>query len=496
MRAISIKVKFSLFLAVLLLLTVFVLGLFVLRGIKDYQDDRMEKELLQQTRVANLSIKQAYLVSPPIDAQRFLRTRGQQFAMDLAVYSGLRVVLYDNEGNKAGDSLPSSTPGYDASNALSYALQGKIAYQREGASVLYLSPIQGPGKQMGVIQLQYSLSDDIRFYNAIAGLFWLTGAAVVCASFVLGYLYFSRTATAIVKLDRSAERIRKGQFLDRPPLGRKDELGRLSQGIYYMSSEIQKNIGAMKAEETKLRQAVAKLQQLERQQKQFIGNISHEFKTPLTSIKAYSELMELYPEDAALAEDAVRRIGLETERLTEMVDKVLRLSALEKYDFEYLPEKVDLRELLGELCDRMKAKAERYGVKIVPELTGAVVWADRESLVHVFVNLLDNGIKYNQNGGYVRVTDRIEGDKAIVDVTDNGIGIDEESRDYIFEPFYTANKDRSRQSGGTGLGLALVKQLTEKQGGTVELVADSERLTTFRLVFPAYRERTKEENAE
>ncbi len=462
MRALSIKVKFSLFLALLLLLTVFVLSIFVLEGIKDHQRTRIEKELLQQTRLANLSIKQAYRTSPPIEAQQFLRARGQQFAMDLAVYSGLHVVLYDKDGKKVGDSVPLNSVSYGVDNALRFALEGKIAYQSEDSSILYLSPIQGPGQQMGVIQFQYSLANDLRFYHTIAGLFAWTGAAVLAASFILGYLYFSRAASSIAKLNRSAERIRKGDFLTRPPLKRRDELGQLGQEIYYMSSEIRNNISGMK---------------------QFIGNISHEFKTPLTSIKAYSELVELYPEDVPLAEDAARHIGDEADRLTEMIDKVLRLSSLEKYDFDYRPEKVDMAELLLNLIGRMKAKAERFGVELVPVLEPGAAWADRESLVHIFMNLLDNGIKYNVRGGKVTVSSREADGLCVVEISDTGIGIPDEARERVFEPFYTVNKDRSRRSGGTGLGLALVKQLTEKQGGSVEL-ASAGRGTTFRLSFP------------
>ena len=252
-----------------------------------------------------------------------------------------------------------------------------------------------------------------------------------------------------------------------------------------MTSEIQNNIAGMRAEETKLRQAVAKLQQLEQQQKQFIGNISHEFKTPLTSIKAYAELMELYPGDTEMAADAVSRIQLEADRLTDMVDKVLRLAALEKYDFEYQPEPVELDKLLLDLIDRLRAKAERYDVEMIPLLSNAAIWADRESLVHIFVNLLDNAIKYNVPGGRIIVTIRAQDQHAIVEIADNGIGIPKEARDKIFEPFYTVNKDRSRQSGGTGLGLALVKQLTEKQSGSVELLQE-ERGTVFRLIFPLF----------
>ncbi len=482
MTAVSIKIKFSLFLAVLLLLTVLVLSIFVLRGIQDQQKLRMEKELLQQTRIANLSIKQAYLTSPPIEAQTFLRMRGQQFALDLAVYSGLHVVLYDNAGNKAGDSVPMSSQ-YDVEQTLSYALKGKIAYQREGESLFYLTPLQGPKQQMGVIQFQYSLTSDIKFYDTIAGLFILTGAAVLASSFVLGYLYFRRATSAIIALNRSAEQIRRGQFLSSSPLKRKDELGQLSQGIFYMSSEIQHSMAAMLEEETKLRQAVDKLQKLEQQQKQFIGNISHEFKTPLTSIKAYAELMDIYRDDSALQNDAVHRIRLETERLHEMVEMILRLAALEKYEFEYQAERVNVQDLLLNVIDRMKAKAERFDVAIESSLEPLVIWADRESMMHILINLLDNAIKYNVPGGRIFVSSSLENDRVVIDFADTGIGIPEEARDKIFEPFYTVNKDRSRGSSGTGLGLALVKQLVDKHRGTIE-IADSEEGTLFRLTFP------------
>jgi signal transduction histidine kinase len=327
--------------------------------------------------------------------------------------------------------------------------------------------------------------NDIRFYDTIANLFVFTGAAVLAVSFILGYLYFQRATSAIIALNQAAEQIRKGAFLSSPPLRRKDELGQLSQGIYYMSSEIQGSMTAMMEEETKLRQAVDKLQKLEQQQKQFIGNISHEFKTPLTSIKAYSELMELYRDDTDLRDDALHHIRLETDRLHEMVEMILRIAALEKYDFEFHPERVDLREILLDMSNRLKAKADRFGVTIVLHLEDAAIWADRESVVHILINLFDNAIKYNLPGGQIIVTNRVEGDRVTVQIADTGIGIPAEARDKIFEPFYTVNKDRSRHSGGTGLGLSLVKQLVEKHRGTIELL-DSENGAVFELTFPYF----------
>lgn len=132
----------------------------------------------------------------------------------------------------------------------------------------------------------------------------------------------------------------------------------------------------------------------------------------------------------------------------------------------------------------MKAKAERFDVAIDHRLEDISIWADRESFVHILVNLLDNAIKYNLPGGRVHVSDRAEENNAIIEISNTGAGIPEDARDKIFEPFFTVNKDRSRQSGGTGLGLALVKQLMERHNGKIELI-DSELGTTFRLIFPA-----------
>ncbi|TJY42316.1 HAMP domain-containing histidine kinase [Cohnella pontilimi] len=487
MTPFSIKIKYSLFLAVLLMLTVLVLSLFVLAGIRNHQRETAEQNLLQLTRSANLGIKQVYYESRTPEPSVFLRRNGRQLAMDLAVNAGLRVVLYGQDKEAVGDSMPLGLLP-DSGGIVNIAAQGKIAYRKEGSALLYAAPIQGPGKQMGVILFQYPLAADLQFYGEIRNLFVWSGTVVTAVSFVLGYLFFGRSASSVIRLSRTAERIRSGEYPSAPPLKRsKDELGRLSESIYYMSSAIRANLEAMKAEESKLRQAVDKLQLMERQQKEFIGNISHEFKTPLTSIKAYVELMAMYPDDPALRSDAVGNIGKETARLHDMVEKVLRLSVLEKYDFEYHAEQVDLRGLLEDLAERMKARARRLGLSIRIELSPALVLADRESLTHIFVNLLDNAMKYNVPGGEILITCRERHGQAIVDVSDTGIGILETERERIFEPFQTANKDRSRQTGGAGLGLPLAKRLAEKQGGTLTLLPDDKH-TVFRVQLPALPE--------
>lgn len=486
---VSIKLKFSVFLAALLILTVVVLSSLVLRGIERNQQTQIETILSQQTRLVNLNVRQSYYTeSVRLEQEVFLQQNGRRLAQELANSTGLPIALYDMKGQQVGSSIMSEESP-DITATLNYALQNKIAYHEQGDTLLYMAPLDGPDGQMGVVRMQYPVQSYHEFYARILQLFMWAGIAVVGLSFILGYLFYNRFAVAITRLKKSADSIREGHYITKSPVSRKDELGELGQGIYYMSTSIQQNIEAMHAEQQKLQLAIEKLQALEQQQKQYIGNISHEFKTPLTSIKAYVELLDMYKDDPQLLDDATSNIGKETERLYEMVEKVLHLSALEKYDFENQAEDVEVRVLLEDACGRMRGKAEKFALNMELALLPAVIRSDRESLMHIFINLLDNAIKYNVPGGVIRVSNelRMQERQAVIRIFNSGTPIPDEAREKIFEPFYTVNKDRARKTGGSGLGLSLVKQFVEKQGGTITLLPGDPKHgkgTTFQLVFP------------
>lgn len=483
----SIKLKFSLFLAMLLILAVSVLSYFVLQGVARNQQLQAEDYLDQHVKTVNLRVKQTYYTGARLEPQAFMQQRGRSLAVELAGFTGLEVTLYDAAGQRVGSSVQGETApeGQDVSGALVYALQNKIAYQKAADDkLLYLAPVQGPEKQMGVVQLQYSLKSAESFQQTLQNLFLTTGAAVLMFSFIVGYLYFNRAAAAIGVLKKAAESIRRAEYISAPPVKRKDELGELAEGIYFMSREIEGSIAAKDEEQRKLQLAVTKLQALEQQQKQYIGNISHEFKTPLTSIKAYVDLLNMYDDDPKLLFDAKLNIAKETERLYEMVEKVLQLTALEKYDFESQAERLEVAEGLQDICGRMNGKAERYGLTITLDAEPAYIWIDKESFMHIFINLLDNAIKYNVPQGSIHLHSEVRNQRVWITIKDSGIAIPPEARDKIFEPFFTVNRDRSRASGGTGLGLSLVRNLVEKQNGTIALLETEGEGAAFQLSFP------------
>ncbi|MFF2483631.1 sensor histidine kinase [Paenibacillus sp. NPDC058071] len=481
----SLKWKMGLVLAVLLILTVAVLSELVLRGIEQNQQQRMEEQLEKQSQVAAQYVRQNYMTGDErLSAEGFMGQSGRRMALYLAMLSGMPTALYDSTGKETGSSLQ-TTGSVDYKDTLAYALQGKVAYQTSGDSVTYFAPIYEGEKLLGAVQLHYSMVRDHLFIKEIRNLFRTAGMFALGGGFLIGYGYFYRVAAVIGKLRKASKDIREAAYLKKPPVRRRDELGDLGNDIFYMSGSIEAHIAGMKEEQRKLELAVTKLQALERQQKQFIGNISHEFKTPLTAIRAYIDLLSMYRDDPQLTEEAIGSMGKESERLYEMVDKVLRLSVLEKYDFEQQAEAVALDELLLDLAGRMRGKAGKFELRLDTELEQAVVWADRESLISIFVNLIDNAIKYNVPGGsiVIRLSHETGGD-TVVSVEDTGIGIPEEAGDKIFEPFFTVNKDRSRQSGGTGLGLPIVKQLVEAQGGRLEWHSEPGNGTVFRIFFP------------
>ncbi len=470
----GLKGKMSLLLALLLVFVVTCLSVLVLRGIRDNQRTMLEQSFSRQAEAANLRVREEYLSESKIPPDRFMEQTGQRLAVDLGAQSGMAVTLYTADGAFVGTSLPFQSKA-DVQDALQYTAQGHSAYITQGDQLLFLAPLYNADQRLGTVQFHATLVEQNAFYARIRQLFILAGATVLGVGFLIGYVYVRRQVNVIDRLNKAAAQIGQGEYLLTLPIVRKDELGELAQGIYEMSGSISASVGALHEEKQKLIETVGRLRELEQQQKQFIGNISHELKTPLTSIIAYADLLTMYSDDPALLDDAGRRIHAEAQRLYSLVEKALQLSAMDVYEFETRAESVSLRPLLEEAAARLQGKADSCGVTIHTSLVEGEVWADPENVMHIMLNLLDNAIKYNRPAGQVRLLNYVaasaEGAQRMrIEVADTGIGIPKEAVSRIFDPFYTVSRDRSRASGGTGLGLALVRNLTEKQGGTVQLV--------------------------
>lgn len=221
----------------------------------------------------------------------------------------------------------------------------------------------------------------------------------------------------------------------------------------------------------------------EQTRREFTANVSHELKTPLQGIIGSAELLE---NGMVKQEDVPRFIGhirKEAQRLVTLIGDIIRLSQLDEGDV--MPrETVDLLQLTQEAADDLKTAAAEKNVSVTVE--GKMVCLDgvRRLLYEVIYNLCDNAIKYNVEGGSVKMTVGEQDGKAVVSVSDTGIGIAPEHQERIFERFYRVDKSHSKASGGTGLGLSIVKHAVQYHRGTVELQSEEGKGTTIRILLP------------
>ena len=216
---------------------------------------------------------------------------------------------------------------------------------------------------------------------------------------------------------------------------------------------------------------------------EFTANVSHELKTPLTSISGYSELIE----NGMVNEQDTMRFGKEihrsANRLLTLIDDILRLSELDSSSQPDNFETVDLYELAQTCVEMLQVNAEKHDVKL--ELSGEkkFVFGNRQMLDEVIYNLCDNAIRYNKENGKVLIAVGEEDDVVYLSVRDTGIGIDKEHQERIFERFYRVDKSRSKETGGTGLGLAIVKHIVALHHAEIRIDSRVGAGTEIKIVF-------------
>jgi two-component system phosphate regulon sensor histidine kinase PhoR len=238
-------------------------------------------------------------------------------------------------------------------------------------------------------------------------------------------------------------------------------------------------------------QDVTELRRLERVRRDFVANIGHELRTPLSSIKLLVEtLMTAVDDDPGAAKDFLSRIDVEVDGLTQLVRELLELSRIESGSVQLSLQAVDVAALLERAAGRLRAQAARAGLSLEvgaePELPRAN--SDPERVEQVLVNLLHNAVKFTDPGGSIRVLARPEGATVEISIADTGIGIPPDDLPRIFERFYKVDKSRTQgREGGTGLGLAIAKHIVQAHGGRIWAEHRDGGGTVFRFTLPAFR---------
>ncbi|MFU0832528.1 MAG: histidine kinase [Oscillospiraceae bacterium] len=228
---------------------------------------------------------------------------------------------------------------------------------------------------------------------------------------------------------------------------------------------------------------VTEKQSAEKMRREFAANVSHELKTPLTSISGYAELMKngmVQPENIV---EFSNRIYNEARHLINLIDDVIRISRLDEKNIQLPFEEIDLLELAKETVSRLSPRAQQKQIKLSVSGKKAVISGVKQILSEMIYNLCDNAIKYNYEKGKVDVSVIPFPHQVVLTVADNGFGIPKEYQSRVFERFYRIDKSHSRETGGTGLGLSIVKHSAEFHHASVQLLSEPGKGTTITVIF-------------
>ncbi len=329
----------------------------------------------------------------------------------------------------------------------------------------YVSAIVENSEVVGAVLFSQSIEDVVSNVNSIKQNYTIIYFVSVLAVAVISYLLTSHISRPLEQLRESALAITVGDFKKRVQVEGKDEIAELGSAFNTMT---------------------ARLEDVDRQRSEFVSNASHELKTPLASMKILTESI-LYqdgvPEE--IYKDFLSDINAQIDRMTELINDLLLMTKIESGDNGAKMEEQDLEKMIGEILDTMGPIAEQKDILLTyvhKTPVHARCFAGR--LSQAIRNLVENAIKYTADGGAVQVSLTKDMHNAYIAVTDTGEGIAQEDLDRIFERFYRVDKARARQTGGSGLGLYLVRSIAVMHQGRVDVVSKKGEGSTFTFVLP------------
>lgn len=436
------------------------------KAIGYYSFVTIEKQMMEKADICELSFREILTRHEKSDAQ----VQPLELAKDVLEAlkaSGREVRIYDNNLKLLGLAVNgiivnNDTPKIFEGNIIN-ALRGNYSYSVTDAGLIYFAiPVQDMHYQNAYvfemvedISYFYSIMDKIRFILFL-------GAGGFTVLIALSSLYIARKTTKPIKYLLAATEKFSRQEFDQVDLKRKDELGMLAEGLNQMGVKLRGYI---------------------QYQKHFISNVSHELKTPLAAIRGFSQyLYESKNDDIDLKKISFHLLN-ESNRLTKLIDELLILSKFDKGNQELNTEREDLSELTISVIKELKPWAEKREISIEPALqNGVFAQVNKILMSHAISNILDNAIKYSNEGGHIRVETYTHQNSAIIKITDQGIGINKEELSMVQERFYRS--DNSNIAKGSGLGLSICREIVEKFNGRLMIESEIGVGTTVSLLLP------------
>lgn len=292
--------------------------------------------------------------------------------------------------------------------------------------------------------------DVTELYEQITSLFWggMIGALALCGLLVVSFqLVIRKILTPLYRLKTASDGFVRGNYRERLPVVKKDEIGEISQAFNHMADRVEKHIQELGEENEK--------------QRRLLGSLAHELKTPMTAIQGYAQTLQRISLPPEKQEKSLAYIEKECRRLSQLSAKMLELTRLSE-GMEVECKKIPVTRLFEEVRDTSYYRLKEKDLHLEMTVSkGLWIMGDEDLLQSFLINLVDNACKASSPGGRIRMEGSCEG----MFVLDEGKGLAEEEIKKIAEPFYMADKSRARKEGGAGLGLALCEQIARIHGG-------------------------------
>lgn len=385
-----------------------------------------------------------------------------------SMYNG-RILVIDSQYTIIKDTYATLNGMTSISQETIKAMSGENIrrYNKEEKMLEMAVPITNEDKSeiLGVIFFYSSTSDIQKTCDLIGQSYNGITAALICLCVVLSLLIANLFTKPLKRVATSIDRMSEGHFDEEIHLRGFSELKVISDSFNTM---------------------LKKLQKLENSRQEFVSNVSHELKTPITSIKVLADslnMQEDVPND--VYKEFMQDIVVEIDRENEIINDLLSLVKMDKAVAELNIATVNVNEMLEMILKRLRPIAAKRNIELVFESFRQVsAECDEVKINLAFTNLVENGIKYNTAGGWVKVSLDADHKYFYVKVADSGIGIPEEYQDQIFERFYRVDKARSRETGGTGLGLAITRNVILMHDGAVKVLSKEDEGSTFVVRIP------------
>ena len=469
----SVQLQFAAYFFLLTVVLLALLNTYPLRASRDVVFSEKESALMSRASV----------LSSSLSLMETLTEDNTRQVLSLLDTTGLeRVLVTDPEGTPLYDTLDENAA---APAEVKTALKGKAAFRSKfdmtafdsGAAV----PVRNSGRTIGAVYILEHDADQAELIVSIQHRLGTISLAAALLALIIIFFSIRMMTRRITMLADGVRTVQSGDYSFRLKLTGNDELTELGSELNYLTERLE--IAELGQEFNLLTE---RLETTEAERRRFVSDASHELKTPLASIRLLSDsIVQSESMDAETMREFVTDIGAEAERLQRTTEKLLNLSRRDDGVKGELQD-VDLKAAVDGTRRLLEPLAQASRVTVETELAeGCVVRATEDDIYHIVFNLVENAIKYNLPMGKVLVTTARAGDRCRLVVEDTGIGIPEADRPNVFTRFYRVDKARSREHGGSGLGLSIVHDAVKLYGGEITVEGVEPHGTRFTVDFPA-----------